>query len=206
MSAIRDDLAEQAVRLVVRAGGEEQLAGLRRVPVAEPQTPQAVDDDRLAIGLPQLAAASAVVRVVDVDLTVAEVSNEQITAELAEVRRREGEPPRRVELAAGHQAANQSAVVGEHVDEAVPLSGHVIMQRRVLLGVGHVQLAGQSLDVEGRVTGRDLRVYEQPAGEYNGYELAVVDLDPAGPEVGRVQVGVAVGRLGDREALVDGVR
>src|SRR6516162_11952773 len=96
MSAIRDDLAEQAVRLAVRASGEEQFAGLRRVPVAEPQTPQAVDDDRLAIGLPQLAAAGAVVRVVDVDLTVAEVSNEQITAELAEARRREGEHPRRV--------------------------------------------------------------------------------------------------------------
>src|SRR5215467_7368408 len=106
MSAVRDDLAEQAVRFAVGAGGEEQFVGLRRVPVAEPQTPQAVDDDRLAIGLPQLTAASAVVRVVDVDVTVAEVSNEQITAELAVVRRREGEPPWRVELAAGHQAAS----------------------------------------------------------------------------------------------------
>src|SRR5262252_7519845 len=121
ISATRDDLAEQAVRLAVWASGEKQFVGLRRVPVAEPQTPQAVDDDRLATGLPQLAEASAAVRVVDVDLTVAEVSNEQITAELAEVRGRKGEPPRRVELAAGHQAAHQSAVVGEHVDEAVPL-------------------------------------------------------------------------------------
>src|SRR5262252_8879004 len=127
MSATRDDLAEQAVRLAVRASGEEQFVGLRRVPVAEPQSPQAVDDDRLAIGLPQLAGPSAGVRVVDVDVTVAEVSNEQITAELAEVRRREGEPPRRVELAAAHQATNQSAVVGEHVDVAVSLSGHVVM-------------------------------------------------------------------------------
>src|SRR5262249_44045506 len=123
MSAIRGDLAEQAVRLAVGARGEEQFVGLRRVPLAGPQTPPAVDDDGLAIGLPQLAAAGAVIRVVDVDVTVAEVSNEQITAELAEVRRREGEPPRRVELAAGHQAVNQSAVVSEYVDEAVPLSG-----------------------------------------------------------------------------------
>src|SRR5215471_1879420 len=91
MSAIRDDLAEQAVRLVVGASGEEQLVGLRRVPVAEPQPPQAVDDDRLAIGLPQLAGASAGGRVVDVDVPVAEVTDEQITAKLAEVRRREGE-------------------------------------------------------------------------------------------------------------------
>src|SRR5438552_18937391 len=84
VSAVRDDLAEQAVRLAVRASGEEQFVGLRRLAVAEPEAQQAVDDDRLVIGLPQLAGARAVVRVVDVDVTVAEVSNEQITAELAE--------------------------------------------------------------------------------------------------------------------------
>src|SRR5258706_7921609 len=54
-------------------------------------------------------------------------------------------------------------------------------------------------------TGRDGGIGEQPARQLRRPEVAVIDLDSPGPEVGGVEVGVAVGCLGDGQALVDGV-
>jgi len=54
LSVCYDDLSEQAVGLAIGPGGEEQLAGLGGVAVAEPQAPEPVDDDWLAVRLPQL--------------------------------------------------------------------------------------------------------------------------------------------------------
>src|SRR5262249_42014256 len=91
-----DDLAEQTVGLMVGPSREEQFAGLGGVPVAEPQPPQAIDHDRPPVRLPKVANAGAVVRVVDVDVAVAEVADNQVSTEIAETVRCEREPPRRV--------------------------------------------------------------------------------------------------------------
>jgi hypothetical protein len=55
LSVRYDDLPEQAVAFVVGPGGEQQLAGFGGVAVAEPQAPQPVDHDRLAVWPAQLA-------------------------------------------------------------------------------------------------------------------------------------------------------
>src|SRR6058998_3628245 len=78
----RGDRAEEAVVLVVRAGGEEQRVHrtVRRRAVAELQRPQPVDRQRLPVGRAQLAAVLELpVRqlLVRVDLAVAEVPDEQ---------------------------------------------------------------------------------------------------------------------------------
>jgi hypothetical protein len=92
--------------LVIGAGCEEQ-----RIPrpargraAAEGEPPEAVDDERRTVGGVELAALLifAVVLgrpgVEGVDLAVAEVSDEQVTAKEPEVGRSEREPPRRIEL------------------------------------------------------------------------------------------------------------
>ena len=53
-----DELAEQPVGLAVRSGAEEQLVGASSVAVAEPQTPQPVDDDRVSVLTTEFSAWS----------------------------------------------------------------------------------------------------------------------------------------------------
>jgi hypothetical protein len=73
------------VALLVRAGREEERPGRPRVAtVAEAERPPPVDRERLAVRTAQLAAVGELsVRelLVGVDLPVAEVAEEQVTAE-----------------------------------------------------------------------------------------------------------------------------
>src|SRR6266513_2507904 len=111
-----NDRAEQAVRLVVWPGGEEQRV---RWPcasaVAEAKRPQALDLQRRAASTVQhaaalvLAVAKRIVRIVGVDAAVAEVADEQIVAEGTEVSRRKRQSPRRIERFSRRDTANQVA-------------------------------------------------------------------------------------------------
>src|SRR6266480_4642294 len=83
------DLSEQAVRFIIGPGREDQLAGQGRVPITEPQAPQAIDHDRPAVSPPQLTQVCACCWAVDVDVAVAEVAHQQISTELAEPGRRQ---------------------------------------------------------------------------------------------------------------------
>src|SRR5262249_56843756 len=76
--------AEQAVRLVLDAGREEErprAAGGGAV--AERQPPQVVDDDGVALGVGELAAAGAGLGVARADVAVAEVADQEVVAERA---------------------------------------------------------------------------------------------------------------------------
>src|SRR5581483_7492147 len=177
-SARQDELSEQAVSLAIGPGGEDELVGPGGVPVAETQAPQAVDDGRPAVDPAQLAQVRAGDRVVGVDVAIAEVTDEQRSAEPAEAGRGQSEPPWRVQRAPGGQPAQERAVVGEDVHESVTRAGHVIFAVGVWLRIGHVELAREFRDVERRVTEREQRVHEPAAGQYDRIEAAVVDLYP----------------------------
>src|SRR2546425_7006683 len=113
----RRERAEQAVLLPPGARGEEQ--GIRRpvggVALAEAQGPEAVDLDRTAAGGMQRAPGLELAQAVEfhgvesVDTAVAEVSDEQVVAEGAEVGGGTRQPPGGVELAPGSDAAEQVA-------------------------------------------------------------------------------------------------
>src|SRR2546428_6160355 len=112
-----DERAEQAVVLATGARGEEE--GVRRpvggAAAAEGDCPEAVDGDRRPVGGVERAAALELALpgelsgVEGVDAAVAVVADEQVAAEETEVGRREGEPPRRGELALGSDAPEQVA-------------------------------------------------------------------------------------------------
>ena len=163
----RRQRAEQAVRLVVEAGGEVHRVGVAAAAaVADLQRPQPVDLDGLAVGVVQVAQGGAGRGVEGVDAAVAEVAHQQVAAEGPEARRRQRQAPRRVERAARDQAllpAGQArrAVQVEHVDEAVALAGHVVVLVGVLLGVGDIDLAAQDLHVERGVALGEVRVGER---------------------------------------------
>ena len=128
--------------------------------VARRQRPEIADGDRLAVDAVQLADELVVVQIVGVDCAVAEIADQQVAGELAEILRRDRQSPRRVERPVGGDTGDQFAAERELVDVTVARAGHVVVLELVLLGVGHEQMAVQHLRVERRVAGRQVAVGE----------------------------------------------
>ena len=75
------------------------------------------------------------------DPPVAEVADQQVAAERAEVGRRQGHAPRRVERAVAGQPVPEPAVVGEYVHETEATAVHFVgAVAASLLRVGHYQI------------------------------------------------------------------
>src|SRR5439155_6278190 len=198
--------AQESVRFVVRTGCEEEGVDrtVVRCSVAELERPKAIDGDRLPTRVAQLTAMleSSVRGLLEgVDLSVAEVSHQEIAAEPPEVRRSEREPPGCVQLTMLRDPGEERAggVVG--VDESLPLSVQLIDGVRVLFRVGHEDTRADRLDPERGVAGRQARIDEGPRPGDEG-EARVEHVDAAVVEVGRVKP-VACGRRRERESLVD---
>src|SRR4051794_41954474 len=100
------------MRLVMDAGAEQQVAGSTGDAVAESQAPQAVDGDRVAVGPAQLAQPLAGPEVVRVDAAVPEVSDQQRTAEAAEVGRCPHQAPGRVQRTVAGEAGGPAGGPG----------------------------------------------------------------------------------------------
>src|SRR6266545_358853 len=166
------DLSEQSVLLVVWAGGEEEGSGRPGCGVVtEPERPQAVDGERLTIcssqGAPVREGPVRASRV-GVDLPVAEVAHEEVAAKPAEARRRERQPPRRVQLTTAGDAPEEGAARVEPVDEAQALPGDLVLCLGILLGVGQEDLSTDVLDSERREPVGDSRIDE---GAWVGHQV-----------------------------------
>jgi hypothetical protein len=203
----RGDRAEQAVRFVVGPGGKEERVGRAGgSAVAEANAPQAVDLDRPVVGaLHDAVLFPAVLAPAErVDPAVPEVADQQVTAELAEVRRCHRETPRCVELAGRRDPLDEVARRVEGIDVAAALARDLFVAVLVLLRVGDVDQAADVLDTERRVALGQGRVGER-AREIARVPRAVKHVDGAGVEVGRVQV-VHAADAADRQAEINRVR
>src|ERR1700736_256268 len=198
------DRSEEAVLLLADTGREVEGVGGRersaaRAAVAEADPPQTIDLDRGAGLVPKASDEPPGPGAVGVDVSVAEVADQQGAAECPEVFGCEGKPPRRVQLSVLNEPAQQVTVHVEDVDEAEPGSGLVIVLVRLLHRVSHVQPATQRLDVEWRETGGDSRIGEG-AAQAHEIEVLVENLNRAEPEIGGVKV-VRRAVVADRQAF-----
>src|SRR5205809_6315931 len=98
---------------------------------------------------------------VGVDLAVAEVPDEEVAAERAEARGREGDPPRGVELAVLRDAREQRTARVEDVDEAEALTVLLVVARLLSLRERHEDPVADGLDAERRVAVGQARVGER---------------------------------------------
>src|SRR5207249_6383543 len=195
---------EEAVILVVGAGGEEERVGrpVVRRSLAELERPEAVDRQRAAVRSSQLAARlEAPVRLAleSRDPTVTEVPDEEIAAEAPERGRRHREAPGRVQLPAGRYAPEERPARVELVHEAEPRPRDVVLPVGVLLRVCDEDVAADVLDSERREARWDTRIDER-SGHIHLAEAPVEDVDLSIVEIGRVQAVT-----GDCEPLEDGV-
>src|SRR4029078_137495 len=91
------ELTEETVHFIVRAGGEVERVGVaRRYSVSKLDGPQTVDGDGPALFVAQRAGKVSV-RAIGVDAAIAEIADENVSAELAEVRGRLNDAPGSVE-------------------------------------------------------------------------------------------------------------
>ena len=58
------------------------------------------------------------------------------------------------------------AIGVKNIDKAITCACHVVMLCRVLLGVGHEEIAVDVLDAEGRKTARNIRIHEAAISGY----------------------------------------
>ena len=96
------------------------------VAVSGTKRPEAGDHDVLAIGIGEGSQPLTAAGVVGIDLTVAEVADQQCLAERAEGVGRNREPPGRVQGSAFDEAGHQPALERKDIDVAVACSGHVV--------------------------------------------------------------------------------
>ena len=79
-------------------------------------------------------------------------------ARFSKMSRRHDQAPRRVQRSPRREAVQQNAVRVVHVDKTVAPAGYVVEHIGVLLGVSDHEPASNVLDVERRVSRRELRV------------------------------------------------
>src|SRR5713101_187999 len=93
------DPAKQAVGVIIRTGGKEELVGLAAVPaVSELNSPELVDDDRLTMRIAQRAEKRSRLGIERVDAAVGNVvGDQQSAAERAKISRRHRKAPRRMQ-------------------------------------------------------------------------------------------------------------
>ena len=203
----RDDLAQQAVRLVVDAGREQRAFGRAGDAVAEPQRPQPVD---LRSGCrprrcswPSRCAGA---RVVGVDRRRRRSCRPAGRRRSGRTRAARHQAPRRVQGAARRPAAAAGARrCRTRRRSRGPRPATSSSRVGVLLGVGHVQPAVELLDVERRVAGGQVGSVNAPA-MCDRREAARRTRRSWPPWKSAAYRHGAVRRLGDRQSLVDGAR
>src|SRR5881227_4256551 len=97
--SLRRNTPKQSILLIVRTSREIYCVGSATVAaVANAQSPQAVDHDRLSIGITQLVEKFAC-RAVNIDVAIPKIANQDISGKPTEAGRRHCHAPWRVELA-----------------------------------------------------------------------------------------------------------
>ena len=158
------------------------------------QIPQAVELEWRPARSSQCFKESARRRIVVVNLAIAKIANPQFAFD-------QREPPRRIQISVRNEAAQEIAARIEHIDEALAWAGHVIFSLRVLLGVGHVNLAIEVSNPERCITSWQRRIGETV--RVNWLKILVKSLNATEVKIGHVEKIMAVGHTESR-TFVDG--
>src|SRR4029077_17231163 len=117
--ALRDEVPQESIMLVVDAGGEIERARHRvQRSGGEAEPPQPGDGERLA-GPVQQTTLEMTGAIVGIDVPVPAVADQECAAECSQHRRRQGQSPGGVEAAFANKPLEQVSVRAEDVDESV---------------------------------------------------------------------------------------
>src|SRR6266567_7415216 len=126
------EAAEEAVLLTVRTGSEvDGIGATAGASVADPQTPQPVNQDHLSLGIDDRAEELTGTGIESVDATVAEVADQNRAGKLAEARRSLRQAPRRIEMPVLGESRNHLTAEIKSIHEAVRMASDVVMRLRI---------------------------------------------------------------------------
>ena len=183
-SVIRLNIPEEAVCFPIDTGSEEEFVGWARgCIIAELQGPQAIDLYWSTCAFLKRAKGSAGSRIEDIDVPIAEITDQQIIAELAKVSRRQGQAPGGVEATTCNETTNQIPIGVEDIDKAMTGTRYIVMLLSILLRKCDVELASDVLDAEGCITLRKKVIGE---GAYE-FKVRVEHLDSSEAEIGGIE-------------------
>src|SRR5450631_79750 len=180
-------------QVVVRTGGEKELVGAAVVGRASPEfnSPELVDDNVLAVCIPDRANKLAGEQVKRVDGTViGVVRDQQSVAQLSKIPRRYGEAPRLVQGFALRECSNERSVFLEDIDDAAWGSG--------VIGKGDIEQTADILNAERREACRQRAIGKRS----DQVEAPVVYIDSIVGNVDGIQK-ISRRLAGDRQTRVN---
>lgn len=175
------NIAEEAVCFTIYTGSEEEFVGWARdCIITELQGPQAIDRDGISILVSELTEKRTRIWIERIDVTIAEVTDQQVIAELAKVSRCQGQTPGRVEATACNEATNQIPTGVEDIDKPITRTRYIVVLGSIPLRKRDVEVASDVLDAERCKTLRKTLIGE---GAYE-FKIRVEHLDGSEAEIG----------------------
>ena len=140
--ARRGDFAEETVTLILNACGEEELVGVScHKAIAEAQSPKAVNGDGMAFTTAKLTVERVALELESRDVTVAEITHEQVAGELSKVMWSQRQAPGRVERAARGKPLKEATVEVKDINKAAPWTLDVVVSLGVLQSKGDIPVS-----------------------------------------------------------------
>ncbi len=171
----------------MNAGGEEELVGFSCLPTkAEHQSPQTINDNRVAFLVAELTQEGAGIGIERVDVSIAEISHQQVMAELAKGTTCESQAPRRVQLTVCYQSLDEMAIGIENIDEPMTSTRDVTILLCILFGIRDVEFATEILNVKRRIPPGEVWIGEG-AREPGRSKLLIEYIDGARVEIGGIK-------------------
>src|SRR5271168_1542623 len=185
--------SEKAVRFMVGAGRKEKRRGWTGTGVvAEGERPKSIDGQNRVVRILHKADKFLGESVVSSDPPAAEISHEDAVAEDTEIAGRPNDSPRRIQRGTVLKMADVVTIGLVKFHETIALTGHVVMLRGVLLGVGNKERSADILNVEGREVARKGVIVEQFFGDVHALEGVVVNFHSSRTEIRDVKEGLSV--------------
>src|SRR5216110_2811244 len=161
------DCAEQAILLVIDSRGEVESIRITKSVGPEGQCVNVGIRDDVAVAI----------------VDFAEIANQDIVAEGAEVGAGLSDSPRSVQSTAGCESPYEIAIHIEDIDDAVSSAHDWVVLGGILHRIGHEDLSSNHLNPERRVTGGQIRIRKR-TGKSHSHESVKECIDKSTVEIG----------------------
>ncbi len=145
----------------MNASGEEELVGLSCLPSqAKQQSPQAINNYGVAILVGEVTEKGTGIGIERIDVSIAEISDQQVMTEYAKGTTCKSQAPWRVQLPLCYQPLDEMAIGIEDIDEPTAQTRDITILLCILFGIRDIELAADSIDAKRRVSCGEVRIGE----------------------------------------------
>src|SRR5207248_4601532 len=119
---------------------------------AKHQSPQAINNDGMAKLVGEVTEKGTGIGVERIDVSIAEISDQQVMTEHAKGTTCESQAPWRVQLSLCYQSLDEMAIGIEDIDEPMAQTRDITILLCILFGIRDIELAADGIDAKRRVS------------------------------------------------------